>query len=130
MTKTPTHYLDISDFVTSTPHLYSQYLATKVARIPRLERYEAMMRNYPGDRPLSWAECLIKLVHYYGTKIKYIIMAAVGDIDKLSMIFQKKKLTFWCRVFNEYSLLLTKLDIDSSKNYLVQNRNRLQVDDG
>ena len=37
------------------------------------------------------------------------------------MICQKHKLNFWCRVFEEYSLLLTKIGIDRSKNYQVCN---------
>ena len=46
------------------------------------------------------------------------------------MICQKHKLTFWYKVFEEYSLLLTKFDTHSGKNDLVQNKNRLQVHDG
>ena len=91
----------------------------------RIKRYEVIMKSYPHYRPLSWTECLIKLMHYYGTQIKFITIAATGDIEKLSMICQKHKLNFRCRVFEEYLILLTKVDIDSSKNDLVRNKNRL-----
>ena len=42
--------------------------------------------------PTSWAEYLIKLMHYYGTKIRYIRISALGDIEKLIKICHKHKL--------------------------------------
>ena len=52
-------------------------------------------------------------------------MASLNDIEKLTMICHKQKLNFRCRVFEEYSLLFTKKDIDRSKNDLVHNKGRL-----
>ena len=80
MTSTPTHFLDFSDAGTSTPHLFTLYLATKIAWIPRLEKREAVLEHMPSYRPPAWAECIIKLCRYYGTKIRYIRIAAPGDI--------------------------------------------------
>ena len=112
------------------PHLYKQYLATKDGWILRLEKYEATMRNYPSYKPPLWAECPIKLLHHYGTKIKYIKMSEAGDIEKLSMICQKHKHNIWCRMFKGYIILLTKVDLDSRKNNLVKNKNRFKLDNG
>ena len=70
--------------------------------IYRLETQERIMENYSNYRHLAWAECLIKLMNYYGTKIKYIRMAAFGDIYKLAKLCQEHKLNFWSRVFEEY----------------------------
>ena len=47
------------------------------------------MRKYPNYRPPAWAEGIIKLLHYYGTIIELIRMAAEGDIEKLSSICKK-----------------------------------------
>ena len=44
------------------------------------------MDKFIGYRPPAWAECLVKLMNYYGTKNKYIRMAALGDIEKLVTI--------------------------------------------
>ena len=57
-------------------------------------------------------------------------MAAFGDIEKLVKIGHEHKLNFLRSVFEECSNLLTKIDIDSSKNNLVCNKKILQSDDG
>ena len=77
---TPINYISHSQTLVHLPHIsiHSNRLK-KVAMIPRLERYEAIMRSYSGYRPPSWAECLIKLIYYYGTKIRYIWIAVLGD---------------------------------------------------
>ena len=64
------------------------------------------MRMYQGYRPPAWAEGIIRLIQYYGTRVKDIWMAALGDIHKLSMIFKKDKLNFWRKMFEEYGVLL------------------------
>ena len=43
------------------------------------------MNKYIGYRPPVWAECFIRLMHYYGTKIKYIQMAALVRVWILIM---------------------------------------------
>ena len=60
ITKSPTHYLKFEDGGTSTTNLYFLYLATKLAWIPRLERYELIVTQQKGYRPPSWADCVIK----------------------------------------------------------------------
>ena len=108
ITKGPTHHLRFTDCGTSTPHLCTQYLSTKVSWISRLEIYEKVMRKYPDYRPPAWAEGIIKLIHYHCTIIKFIRMASEGDIQKLSLLFKKHKLNFWSRVFEEYRTTLKK----------------------
>lgn len=56
-------------------------------------------------------------------------MAAEGDVKILNSICIKHRLNFWSKKFNQYGILLRKLDFDSSKNDLVRNKNRLKVDD-
>ena len=53
-------------------------------------------------------------------------MGALDDIKKLLKICHEYKLNFWCRGIEEYSILLTKIDIDNSMNDLVHNKKRLQ----
>ena len=81
ITKGPTHHLRFTDCGTSTPHLYTQYLSTKVSWISKLKRYEKIMRKYHNHRPLAWAEGIIKLIQHYGTRIKSIRMAAEADLE-------------------------------------------------
>ena len=44
------------------------------------------MNKLNGNRPPAWAECVIKIMQHYGTKIKYMRMAALGDIKKIVSI--------------------------------------------
>ena len=37
---------------------------------PRLEKYETTMKMFPGYRPPAWAEEIIKLIQYYGARVK------------------------------------------------------------
>ena len=74
------------------------------------------MTKSEGNRPPAWAEGTIKLIYYYGTRIKFIRMAAEGDIQKFIAICRKQKLNFWSRVFEEYSTILKKLEFDSGEN--------------
>ena len=60
MTKGPTYILKFPDCGTSTPHLYTQYLSTKVSWISRLERYEKVMRRFPDYRPPAWAKGVVR----------------------------------------------------------------------
>ena len=39
---------------------------------------------FPGNRLPPWTEAFIKPLHYYGTRVNFIRMAAEGDIWKTS----------------------------------------------
>ena len=54
-------------------------------------------------------------MNYYKAKHKYIRMAALGVIAKLVKIYQEHKHNFWSRTFEEYAIMLKKINIDSSK---------------
>ena len=49
-------------------------------------------------------------------------MVALDEIEKLTKLFHEHKLKFSKRIFEEYSTLLTKIHIDSSKNDLILNK--------
>ena len=102
ISKSPTHHLKFNDGGSSTPHLYTQYLLTKVSWISRLERYEKVISTYHNYRPPVWAEGIIKLIQHHGTKMKFISIAVEGDIQNLIRICMIHKLSFWSRVFEEY----------------------------
>ena len=106
ITKSPTYFLKFEDGGTSTTHLYFLYLATKIAWIPRLERYELICTQKVGYRPPSWAESVIKILSLYNTKAKYIKVAARGDLIKLAQIFEKFNLPFWQQLMNECIIVL------------------------
>ena len=74
------------------------------------------MSKQPNHRPPVWAEGIIKLIQYYGTKVRFISMAAEGDIQKLAKICKIHKLNFWSRVFEEYRIIYKRLELDTNKN--------------
>ena len=60
---------------------------------------KALINKLNNYRPSAWAEGMIKLIQYYGTKIRFISMAAEGDIQILAKICKIHKLNFRSRVF-------------------------------
>ena len=52
------------------------------------------MYKLTGYWPPTWTKCLIKLMHYYGIKIKYIRTAALCTIEKLVKTCHEHKLNF------------------------------------
>ena len=72
-----------------------QYLTTKVVWISRSEKQEVLMNKLYGYRPPVWAVCVIRIMQQYGTKIKYIRMAALVDKEKIVNICCMHSLNFW-----------------------------------
>ena len=69
-------------------------MAFSPGRGPILERKEAIMYKLTGYWPPTWTKYLIKLMHYYGIKIKYIRTAALCTIEKLVKTCHEHKLNF------------------------------------
>ena len=101
LTKKPTYYLEFKDGGTSTTNLYFLYLSTKLAWIPKIEKYECIMKQKSGYRPPAWADYVIKILHLFNTKAKYIKSASNGDLIKLGHIFVEFRLPFWKMLMDE-----------------------------
>ena len=67
-----------------------------------------------GYRPLAWADCVIKTLSLYNTKVKYIKAAAKGDLIKLAYIFEKFRFPFWQLLMHELIIVLNILNKNTS----------------
>ena len=82
--------------------------------------------RYHNYKPLAWAEGINKIIHYYGTEVRFISMAAEGDIQKLASICKAHKLNFWSKVYKEYRVLYQRLKMGSNKD----NKTKLNIEEG